>query len=444
MLGKLGSLAIGAVALMFTALLFADEPARNPENKSKKDELEKLLKQLGDESFKIRAGAWKTLENLGPDVLPMLKEAFRKAEDPEVRRRIEERLPSIEHAAALSPTKITMTLKDKPVKEVFAELAKQSGYKLDVHPQGDDRERKLVSLDLKDVPFWSALDKVCETCGVFFQEGWYGNDQMGLRFEYGDTSATYVYTDGPFRSCVRGFNYQRNLDFVNGVRRAGPGQPIQPPGQPTEYLHMNLSISVEPKLPLLSAGKVTITEAIDDKDQSMVPPQTQNTYYSYYHGYRSYTQQVQAQLTPKGGTRLKKLAGTISITAISAQREKLVVDKIMDVKNQTFKAGSTTLNIESVSKGDEIEIKLSVSESGVKNDNTRMNTYGQRIALLDDKGNKYYGYASRWTGQNNGGNGTMRFNANGQNVGDPARLVFYDWTTVTHAVPFEFKDLPLP
>ena len=30
------------------------------------------------------------------------------------------------------------------------------------------------------------------------------------------------------------------------------------------------------------------------------------------------------------------------------------------------------------------------------------------------------------------------------NVGDPARLVFYEWTTVTHAVPFEFKDLPLP
>jgi hypothetical protein len=448
MLRNAGFLAVGTIVLTLTTWLGADEPAKpaKPPARSTKDELDKVIKQLGDESFKIRAGALKTLENLGPEVLPVLKDAFRKADDPEVRRRIEERLPTLEHAAALSPTKINLTFKDKPVKDVFAELAKQSGYKFEVYPQGDDRERKQISLELKDVPFWQALDKVCETCGVFFQEGWYGNDQMSLRFEYGEANLGFVHFDGPFRTSVRGFNYQRNLDFANGQRRAAAqGQQGQQPVQATEYLHMNLSVSVEPKLPILSAGQVTITEAIDDKDQSMAPPTNNNMYQSYYHGYRSYTQQVQAQLMPKGGTKLKKLKGTISITAISAQREKITVEKIVDVKNQTYKAGSITLNVESVTKvGDDYEIKLGVTEGGAKNDNLRMNTYGQRFALLDDKGNKYYGYASSWRGMNNGGSGSMRFTPNGQTLGDPVRLVFYEWTTVTHAVPFEFKDLPLP
>jgi hypothetical protein len=438
---------LAAVAgLVLTPWLWGNDAAP-PAGKPKKEDIEKTIQALGAESFKVRATAAKALERFGPEVLPFLKEAFRKSDDPEVRRRIEDMLPGMEHAAALSPTRINLSFKDRPVKDVLAELSKQSGYKFDLSPQGDQREKKLVTLEVKDAPFWRALDRVCEVCGVYFQEGWYGGEQASIRLEYGEVSSGFVCFDGPFRVSARGFNYQRNVDFMNGPRR-GPQGAAPQLVQRSEFLSMNISISVEPKLPLLGVNQASITEALDENDQSMIPPNQGQTHYSYYHGYRSFTHQVQAQLTPsKEGKKIKSLKGTIPVTAISAQREKLVIDKILDVKNKTFKAGSTSVTIESVNRmGEELEIKLNVTEGADKGgpNNMRINTLNQRFGLFDEKGTKYYGYFSRWTNQGNSGGGTMRFHANGQNVGEPVRLVLYEWTTVSHAVPFEFKDLPLP
>jgi hypothetical protein len=436
-------------ALLVAPWLWASDAAQ-PASKPKKEAVEKTIQELGAENYKVRTAAAKALERFGPEVLPFLKEAFRKSDDPEVRRRIEDMLPGMEHAAALSPTRITLSFKDKPVKEVLAELSKQAGYKFDISPQGDQREKKQVTLEMKDAPFWVALDRVCATCGLYFQEGWYGGDQASIRLEYGEAANApgLTYFDGPFRVSARGFNYSRNVDFLNGPRRVGPQGAAPQLVQRSETLQMNISISVEPKLPLLSVNQPSITEAADENNQSLIPPNQGQTHYSYYHGYRSFTHQVQAQLTPsKDGKTIKSLKGTIPVTAISAQREKLVIEKILDVKNKSFKAGNTTVNVESVTRsGEEIEIKLNVTEGAEKGgpNNMRVNTLNQRFGLFDEKGTKFYGYFSRWTGQGNGGGGTMRFHNNGQNVGDPVRLVLYEWTTVSHAVPFEFKELPLP
>ena len=38
---------------------------------------------------------------------------------------------------------------------------------------------------------------------------------------------------------------------------------------------------------------------------------------------------------------------------------------------------------------------------------------------------------------------TFTFGLNGAG-GPPTKLVYQDWTTVQHEVPFEFRDLPLP
>jgi hypothetical protein len=436
------SIVIAGVSVL-SACSAADQPAP-PVAKPKQEDVKKALEGLGHDKFSARASALKELERVGPELLPLLKEAFRAAKDPEVRRRLEEMLPGLEHSAALSPTHITLNLKDKPVKEAIKELAKLSGYKLDLVPQGDARENKAVSIDLQEVPFWQALDRVCDQCGLYFQEGWYGNDQMAVRLEYGEISPGFTYFSGPFRLSAKGFDYNRHVEFANAPRR-GLAPQVQPVNR-NENLSMRLNVTVEPKLPMLNTGMPLITEATDEFGASMAPQQQGQTHYSYYGGYRMFTQQVQAQLTPtKGATKIKVLKGTVPVTAIAAQREKLVVEKIMDVKNQTYKAGTTTLTIESVfSNGGEIEIKMSFTEAGNRNDPGRVNNIAQRLSLLDDKGNKYYGYARRWTGTNNGGNGTLCYNSNGQNVTEPVRLVLYDWTTITHNVPFEFKDLPLP
>src|SRR5262249_12635490 len=94
-------------------------------------------------------------------------------------------------------------------------------------------------------------------------------------------------------------------------------------------------------------------------------------------------------------------------------------------------------------------LKVTLRDGHEKQDNPEgpwANSLGQRIALVDAKGNKYQIQRSRWdsTSPNNArGELTFASPRNGS-VGPPVKLVYSIWVTMQYAVPFEFKDLPLP
>jgi hypothetical protein len=71
---------------------------------------------------------------------------------------------------------------------------------------------------------------------------------------------------------------------------------------------------------------------------------------------------------------------------------------------------------------------------------------GQRIALVDAKGNKYQVQQSRWdsTSPSNARGELTFINPRNGPLGPPVKLVYSIWVTMQYAVPFEFKDLPLP
>jgi uncharacterized protein (TIGR03067 family) len=53
-------------------------------------ESQRLVKQLGAEEFELREAASKRLEAMGEQVLPVLREAARSTNDPEVRQRVQQ------------------------------------------------------------------------------------------------------------------------------------------------------------------------------------------------------------------------------------------------------------------------------------------------------------------------------------------------------------------
>src|SRR5688572_1355214 len=126
-------LTIAAAGLAVIPLIAADQTTNQPSSPTSA-QVTKLVRQLGDTSFQIRTGAMKTLQNMGPDALPPLRLALKQAADPEVRRQLEELLPNMERAAALAPTRISLDMKDKPIRDVIKEFAKQSGYKMEMWP----------------------------------------------------------------------------------------------------------------------------------------------------------------------------------------------------------------------------------------------------------------------------------------------------------------------
>src|SRR5437764_11995325 len=86
--------------------------------------------------------------------------------DPEVRKRLDQIVTDTERAALLAPRRVTLRLDRVPMKAALAELAKQSGYKIDLQGGG---QQQLVSLEAVNVSFWEAFDKLAAQGGLVMQ-----------------------------------------------------------------------------------------------------------------------------------------------------------------------------------------------------------------------------------------------------------------------------------
>ena len=85
---------LGALLLLCLAAACGEEtPAPDPARL--REEAAPLVARLGDDDFQKREEATKRLRDLGEPVLPFLAESLKKAEDPEIRMRLEELLASI-------------------------------------------------------------------------------------------------------------------------------------------------------------------------------------------------------------------------------------------------------------------------------------------------------------------------------------------------------------
>ncbi|MBL8798401.1 MAG: hypothetical protein JNM56_31185, partial [Planctomycetia bacterium] len=132
-------------------------------------DLDRLVRQLGSDSFSDREAAMKALDDIGLPALPALKKAAQSL-DAETRRRAEELVARIEKrqesARLLAPTKVSLQLQDVPLPEAVAELAKLSGQPVKLGGDVSKLAERKVSLEFKEVPFWEALDRFCRVASL--------------------------------------------------------------------------------------------------------------------------------------------------------------------------------------------------------------------------------------------------------------------------------------
>jgi hypothetical protein len=406
-----------------------------------------LIEQLGHEDYTQRDAASKALLALGAQALPALKKA-KDHEDPEVRRRVGELILTVERAGLLAPRRVTLRLKDKPIRQAVTELARQTGYTIELWPNAQangEREKELFRLDLENVPFWEAIDRICAAGGLALQEG-YGDDR--IRLNYASNRVPFVHRSGPFRLVAQGIHYNRSITFI-GLPKDSPE-----PGQRHEHMSFMFNVSVEPRFPLLGVGQARVEAAEDDRNHLMVPPETnQPQGMAYYNGgYKSYTQQAQVTLVrgARGAQVVKLLRGHVPLTLLMEQKQDLVVEKVLTAKGKKFKSADANLAIDDVTEtgAKQYQVKLSVTKQGENNPNdyTWRNSLYQRLELQDAKGNKYMSQGFTEANFSPAGvNGTFLFGDNGNaDLGPPVKLIYYTWATLQHTVSFEFKDLPLP
>lgn len=124
------------------------------------------IEQLGAASRVDRAQAERALIKLGPDILPLLPppDLLPSASVRVAVRRVRVRL---EHDAAeqsLDPSRVTL-VGEHSVQEIVQEIKTQTGNRISTESLSTDDLEKLISLNLKAVPFWQAIARL-EAAGL--------------------------------------------------------------------------------------------------------------------------------------------------------------------------------------------------------------------------------------------------------------------------------------
>lgn len=427
-----------AMTVLALAPLHA-EPAAAPPT------IDTLVTQLGSPDSKTRDAASKALAAMGHEVLPALRK-LRNQPDRESRRRLDILIDVLESQAKIAPKRLTMKLNDKSLAEVIGEVNKQTGYQFEITGEADDRDKRLYDLDMANVPFWEAMDKICLDGGLVLQP-WHGTEG-NLMIRAQNAVSPFVHNEGAFRVEAQGLSYSRNVTF-GPVARDGFAE-----GARSESMNLSLSVTVEPRLRLLGLGHVRLTEASDERGNSLLHANSPgDNIRGLYRSWDSKSLNLSAY-TPltyacREARRVKRIRGVVPVRVLLEERADIVVDKPLTVKNKTYTAGTTELTVEEVTHNKEggrnvVKLKFTLKTTDKSGTANLRSSLEQRLQLEDAKGNKFRSWGSSLSGGEENVSGTFEFiNFNGGEEA-PMKLVYTSWVTLEHHVNFEFKDLPLP
>jgi hypothetical protein len=409
--------------------------------------VEKLVRQLGHPSFTMRDAAEKALLEQGTPALPLLVDA-RAQGDYEIRRRLDTLIPSLQSASLLAPRRVTLPA-HKSAKEYAALIGAQTNYVI-VADGLDARQR--FNMSCSRAPFWETLDKLCDSAGCSFAQN-LNEDAIRLVIQNGESP--YRSYDGIFRVSALGFQYSRHTNFATLPKHnIAAAQPAN------ESLVLNLLVQVEPKTPMLRAGRVKVTLALDDENRSMTSANDAQGVFmdggSYYGNglNRSHAMPVTTGLVLPGRSSriVKRIKGVVPVTLLAEQKPLLVTDALMKSKGKKFKAGDATFQIDDVeTTGGNIKqygFKITYNENTTETryDYSKVQSLQQRLELRDARGVKIASYPN-FLQFNSATSAQLVLKTQGSSDKDapvPAQLYYISWVQLDHDVAFDLKDLPLP
>ncbi len=409
---------------------------------------EDLIRQLSSDSFSERERATALLKTRGPEALPALRKAA-SSRDVEVRRRIRELIPILEAVAALEPKRVTLKALRQPLAITLKEIEKQTGYPVIL----EKALEKECALEIKDVPFWETLERIREKTELMVSVQAL---EQGLSLQPNSVRSRLVAVMGSFRLEAIRFHEDRDVYFVEpGVDKDTPRRAHQ--------LTLTVSVLAEPRLVLVTAGKPSVEVAVDeDKHSLIVPPAAERklastpvdlfdafekaekvSYVDVFRKPFQYQVEILLQRSSRDARTVKHLRGVIPVQVMVARKLVVVTESFLQSQGTKCQIGDYLLQITRAEKDANGNIDVAVA---VPKDRTGERHYWRdRIHLEDAKGNRYVatGHGSSTRGGRHEVSLSYNESKNGK-VGPPTKLLIEDWTILHHAIPFEFKDMPLP
>jgi hypothetical protein len=415
--------------------------------------VKKLIDDLGSDDWRTREKAGRDLAALGDKALPHLRKALLATDDPEVQRRLSVLVRKMDRERLVEPKRVTLSAKDRTPKQIFDEISRQTGYKIEF---GGGPEGK-HSFEFDKTPFWQAMDAVANAAGLMVYAE-YEDDTV--RVYNNEVLNPYLAYSGPFRFVATNINSNRSVQ-LSGISRRGDS------GRVSEYMNLSMQIQSEPKNPMLGVTQPELTEAKDEFGGSLLPPKERRSYSpGYVNGnYRGHNSYVSVNLVrgDRAATKIKSLKGRVGVVLLAGTVPDIVVTDVLKAKKKAVVGRSVQIDLDGVAEDPNqkgvYQVSFTAKRQGPTDPNRNddyqwSNSLWQRLELTDAKGNRYFCHGP--TTQNNNGLGTVQlvvqFGPDDRRTGrqskvkpgPPAKFTLNEWLTVTHEVNFAFKDIPLP
>lgn len=418
----------------------------NPQDTALKDRVTALVARLAGPDAADRAAAETTLTALEPralDLIPVEPPAGADADTKERLSRVRTALEAAGEAQALEARRVTIQGEGLRLSEVLRELQRQSGNRItDLREaSGAEATNPTLDLDLKDVPFFEALDVVTRQADLalnfFTEDGSIGlvPPEMAMPAAPGAPAA-------PARHPLLQYTGPLRIEFkrIASTRELATGQ-----GRASAQF----DLAWEPRLrPMLLALKADGIEVRDDADR-VVKPEVSGESLSVMLRPESPVVELNVTLeAPDRSARTLKsvtIAGTMTLPAGLRQFQFAKLDQ----PNQEQKQGAlgvTLVGSEVDANQWKFQLKLALPGNGGSFESYQQGMYNNRLWLQKADGSRF---------EHNGGFST--FGAGGEALGFeyifvdvPGKLSDYRLVyetpsrLVTLPVKFNFSDVPLP
>ncbi|HYV35615.1 MAG TPA: HEAT repeat domain-containing protein [Gemmataceae bacterium] len=391
-----------------------------------------LIEQLGSKKFAERAKASQMLEALGPKALPELRQAL-KHQDPEVRARVQKLVAVFEAILALAPKRVSLQFENEPLSKVLQALHKQTGYEITANKHEND----LCRIAVKDVTFWEALEELSRSLDLTITTA---PHDKGIQLVRAEARSPFVIVNGPFRLEAKRFQEHRDLKFdVKGANAKA--------GKHGNLLTLTFSVLAEPKFIFLSAGQANVDVALDEFGQKFGKPPPDPTkkpgFLEKLH-IRPFEEiaLLMMERSSDKAKRVKTLRGSIPVRLVVERKPVVITERFLESTDMKFKLGAdelTILEARQDNKDKHVEFRLRIPE-GLKSTD-----WHERVVLEDAKGKRFQPDSWGTIGINGSRSITLGYSAAANpKVGPPAKLIMEDWISMSHEIPFELKDVPLP
>ncbi|WP_165221474.1 hypothetical protein [Aquisphaera insulae] len=457
---------MGGAALLL-ALGLACQGAETPDPRT-------LVDRLGSPRYAEREEAEQALIRLGSRAYPALQAAVRSS-DMEVRARAAAILRKAEGAVLSQPTMVSLDFKDRTVAEVIQSLAERTGMKLSLATGNQTRRsvERITLVEPRPIPYWRALDRLCEEARLIVDpspRSMDGREQASLTLiDRRGRPITPVSDQGPFRVSLLGLEYRRHVGFapepLDGQADAGlpPARPKGPSAPQalrtvvTSNFSVQLQLAAEPRLIVSMAGLPAVTEAVDEKGQSLTMPGRNavdaRPIPSISRGLAPstiVTAAIQLVRPEEAGKTIKLLRGTIPLVIMARHPDPLVVP-LAGAAGKSFDKGDLHVEIHEIrqgpnARGRQIELTAKTAPPpglmtpAGPGEESAGELQAPQLELVNDRGSPIPWYRTGLDAEEH----RVTITLAGVLGGDAKELRYYRVTETRTVVPFEFKDLPMP